>query len=294
MTDTRRVLGAPQRFRRRLQESAVRIGGLPLVGRFLTQLVHVNLLDTATRLAAQTFLTVFPVLFVLAAFAPTSLRNNMTDSLRTVLGLDPASLADFEQVFGASSHSARETTGGIGIVVTLLSATACSRVLQRLCERSWHLPHAGARVVAWRWLTWLLVWLAALLFQGRIHSAFGAGWGLGTVLSLIVGTLLWWWTQHLLLGGRVPWLPLLPGALLTSAGLVALAWGSKVYMPRALHRSINQFGPFGLVFTLFSWLIVIFTAVTLCVASGYVIATEERLARVLGTPMTDDAGTRPE
>jgi membrane protein len=292
MTDSRRALGAPQRIRRRLQETAVRIGGLPVVGRFLTQLVHVNLLDTATRLAAQTFLTVFPVLFVLAAFAPDSMRNNMTDSLRTVLGLGHTPLADFEQVFGAGSRSLRDTNGGIGIVVTLLSATACSRALQRLCERSWHLPHSGVRVVAWRWVAWLLVWLAALLFQGRIHSAFGAGWGLGTVLSLIVGTLLWWWTQHMLLGGRIPWLPLLPGALLTSAALVALTWVSKVYMPRAVDRSTTQFGPFGLVFTLFSWLIVIFTGITLCVATGYVIATEERLVQVLGTPVADDPGTQ--
>ncbi|WP_326847109.1 YhjD/YihY/BrkB family envelope integrity protein [Streptomyces kaniharaensis] len=262
---------------------------MPFVGRLLTQLVHVNVLDTATRMAAQIFLTAVPTVFILAAFAPDSARNNLVESLRGALGLRPTSLDEFQQIFNATSETVRDATGGIGIVVTLLSATACSRVLQRLCERSWHMSHTGARVAAWRWLAWLLVWLAALLFQGRIHAAFGAGSGLGTALSLVSGTLLWWWTQHVLLGGRIRWLPLLPGAVITGAGLLVFFWASKIYMPHAFDRSITQFGPFGLVFTLLSWLIMICVTITVCIATGYVVASEGHLARLLGTPSAENA-----
>jgi hypothetical protein len=162
--------------------------GTPFVKRLVAQLVHVNILDTATRLAAQTFLAALPLLFALAAFGPDSLRNNILESLRTVLGVHGESLDEVKRIFQAGSQNVQQTTGGIGIVMTLVSATVCSRVLQRLCERSWHLPRARALVAAWRWLSWLLVWLAALLFQGRIHAAFGAGSVLGTLLSLLVGT----------------------------------------------------------------------------------------------------------
>ncbi|MEV7775003.1 YhjD/YihY/BrkB family envelope integrity protein [Kitasatospora sp. NPDC086791] len=257
----------------------------PFLRRLAAQLVHIHVLDTATRLAAQVFLTAIPVLFVLAAFMPQEVRSTVTDSVRTALGFQGSSL---DEVKGAL-HPVGETVttdafGGIGILVTLLSATSCSRILQRLCERSWHLPHLSGRLAAWRWLTWLLVWLAALIVQGQVRSGFGAGDVLGVFLYLITATLLWWWTQHLLLGGRVPWLALLPGAGLTGAALTTLAWGSRIYVPRSLNRSVTQFGPLGLVFTLLSWLIVVFTAVTLGIGIGYVLASQGRLARLLGTP----------
>lgn len=257
----------------------------PFPRRLAAQLLHVHVLDTATRLAAQTFLTAIPVLFVLAAFMPDQVRSSVSDSLRTVLGLQGAPLDEIKDALHPRGDSSvTDTFGGIGILVTLLSATTCSRILQRLCERSWHLPHLAGRLAAWRWLAWLLVWLTALILQGQIRSGFGAGSGLGVVLYVITATLLWWWTQHLLLGGRVPWFPLLPGAALTGGALTVLAWVSRLYVPRSLNRSVTQFGPLGLVFTLLSWLIVVFTAVTLGIGIGYVLAGQGRLARLLGTP----------
>ncbi|MGW7583004.1 YhjD/YihY/BrkB family envelope integrity protein [Kitasatospora sp. NPDC054768] len=258
---------------------------VPFLRRLAAQLLHVHVLDTATRLAAQTFLTAIPVLFVLAAFMPQDVRNSVSESLRTVLGLQGQSL---DEIKGALHPSGQESTtdafGGIGIMVTLLSATSCSRILQRLCERSWYLPHLAGRLAAWRWLAWLLVWLTALILQGQVRSGFGAGTGLGVLFYLVTATLLWWWTQHLLLGGRIPWLPLLPGAVLTGAALTTLAWVSRLYVPRSLNRSVTQFGPLGLVFTLLSWLIVVFTAITLGIGIGYVVASQGRLARLLSTP----------
>ncbi|MFD8749975.1 YhjD/YihY/BrkB family envelope integrity protein [Kitasatospora sp. NPDC059577] len=257
----------------------------PFPRRLAAQLIHIHVLDTATRLAAQVFLTAIPVLFVLAAFMPDEVRTTVSDSVRTALGFQGSSLDEVKGVLQPEGNTATtDTFGGIGILVTLLSATSCSRILQRLCERTWHLPHLSGRLAAWRWLTWLLVWLAALVVQGQVRSGFGAGDALGVFLYLITATLLWWWTQHLLLGGRVPWLALLPGALLTGASLTALAWGSRLYVPRSLNRSVTQFGPLGLVFTLLSWLIVVFTAVTLGIGIGYVLAHQGRLVRLLGTP----------
>ncbi|WP_327655933.1 YhjD/YihY/BrkB family envelope integrity protein [Streptomyces sp. NBC_00483] len=257
---------------------------IPFVTRTARQIVSVRLLDSSTRLAAQAFLTAIPVLFVIAAFAPSAVREQLLDSSRTAIGLSDGSLAEVRQVYGVNDSTTRDTSGAVGVLVTLVSATACSRALQRVCERSWQLPPAGLRVVAWRWAVWLGVWLTAVLAQGVLRDGFGVGAWLGIPLSYVTSVLLWWWTQHLLLGSRVAWLPLLPGAVLTGIGVVTLSWASHLYMPRVLNRSLAQFGPFGLVFTLLSWLIVLFTVVCAGISVGYVVARERPVARVLRMP----------
>ncbi|MGY0017435.1 YhjD/YihY/BrkB family envelope integrity protein [Streptomyces sp. cg35] len=262
---------------------------MPFVPRMTRQIVAVNLLDSATRLAAQTFLTALPVVFVAAAFAPSAVRDQILSSLRGTLGLDGASLDQVRQVYAAGDAATRNATGVVGVLVLLVSATACSRALQRMCERAWHLPPAQFSLVAWRWLAWLAGWLVALVAQGLLRDGFGTGLWLGLPLWLLTCTALWWWTQHLLLGGRVRWLPLLPGALLTAVGVVGLSVASRVYIPRTLDRSLAQFGPLGMVFTALSWLIVLFTVVCAGIAAGYVIAHERPVARRLRTPAPDPA-----
>ncbi|GAA1364419.1 YihY/virulence factor BrkB family protein [Streptomyces beijiangensis] len=256
---------------------------MPFVGRVASQLTAVNIFDCATRLAAQAFLSAIPVLFVIGAFAPQAVRDQLVNSLRSVMGLGGATLDQVQGVLTADSGQIKDTSGSVGVLVTLMSATACSRALQRVCERSWHLRAAGLRLVMWRWVVWLVVLLAALIAQGALHDGFGVGVWLGLPLSLVASVLLWWWTQHLLLGARLPWLPLLPGALITGIAVVALSWGSRLYVPHTLQRSVDQFGPLGAVFTLLSWLIVFFACITVGIAFGYVVAHEQPFDRWLRT-----------
>jgi len=253
----------------------------PLLERFTRQMISVNILDSATRIGTQAFLTAIPVLFVIAAFAPPPVRDQLLASLRAVLGVQGATLDQVRLVYSPTNDDMRHAYGEIGILITLLSATACSRAVQRLCERSWHVTHASARVVAWRWLAWFSVWLITLVAQSAIRNGLGAGTWLGIPLSLCTSTLLWWWTQRLLLRGRVDWLPLLPGALLTAVGMLGLVWASKLYLPGTLNRSIAQFGPLGSVFTLLSWMIATCVVISIAIASGYVIAHERPFARLL-------------
>ncbi|MFD3696928.1 YhjD/YihY/BrkB family envelope integrity protein [Streptomyces sp. NPDC058646] len=265
----------------------------PLLGRVLDQIAVVRVLDCATRLAAQAFLGALPALFVIGALAPQWLQAQLVASIRSVLGLQDAALDQVREVYAGSDPTALAGTSGVGLVVTLLSATACSRALQSTCERSWHLPKAAARLAAWRWLVWLAVWLTALLFQGPLQTAFGVSRALGIVLAAVSGMLLWWWTQHLLLGGRVPWLPLLPGAVLAGAGVQLVALGSRIYMPGAVERSMREFGALGSVFVLLSWLIGLFFVITTAIAVGYVVAHEPWPARRLRTPAAPGSTDTP-
>ena len=259
----------------------------PVITHLLSHLISVNVLDSATRLAAQTFLTAVPLLFVVASVAPPALRDQLVDSVHGALGLSGGANAELSKAVqgtGAPSNELRQTTGVVGGLMVLISATACSRAMQRLCQRAWSLPKAGARVAAWRWIAWLGTWLFMFGVQGSLREGFGLGLWIGVPLLLVAEVAIWWWTQHLLLVARVPWLPLLPGALLTGAALTVLTSTAPLYMPQALNRSLAKYGSLGAVFTLLSWLITLCVVVTLCITAGAVVAREPWAAGRLGTP----------
>src|SRR5690348_1732476 len=59
----------------------------PVITHLMEHLISVNVLDSATRLAAQTFLTVVPLLFVVASIAPQALRDRLVTSVTDAFGL---------------------------------------------------------------------------------------------------------------------------------------------------------------------------------------------------------------
>lgn len=253
---------------------------LPGVAGLTSRLLSANLLDAATRLAAQAFLACVPLLFAIAAFTPQGVRDQLSDSLRAMFGLTGASEQQLQQVLTTSKNTtSRETSGIVGLLIALLSATSFSRAMTRVCERAWQLPRAGARIDAWRWVVWLLALVLIVFLQGPMRDGFGVGLWLGTPLIFILNTGVWLWTQHLLLAGRVPWLPLLPGALLASAATTALSLTARLYMPGALNRALAEYGSLGMVLALLSWLIVLSAAITFALTSGAILARETPLGR---------------
>ncbi|MEV5972719.1 YhjD/YihY/BrkB family envelope integrity protein [Streptomyces sp. NPDC051921] len=259
----------------------------PLITHLASHLISVNVFDSATRLAAQTFLTAVPLLFVVASVAPEELRDQFVASVNELFGLSGSAKDELDKALqgtGAPSDELRQTFGVVSGLMVLISATACSRAMQRLCERAWSLRGASARVAAWRWVAWLAAWMVMIGLQGGLRSGFGLGLWLGLPLVVLTEVGMWWWTQHLLLAARVPWLPLLPGAVLTGVALSVATSTASLYVPRALNRSLEKYGSLGAVFTLLSWLIALCVVVTLCVTAGAVIAREPWAARHLGTP----------
>ncbi|MEV7975635.1 YhjD/YihY/BrkB family envelope integrity protein [Streptomyces sp. NPDC086519] len=256
----------------------------PVVIHLADRMVSVSIFDTATRLAAQSFLAAVPLLFVFAAYAPPAIRDQLISSLRSVFGLTGPAEAQLQQLMEPQGESLRQTTGVIGGLMVLISATAVSRAVQRLCRRAWEIPRGGIRPVPWRWVAWLALWIVALVLQGALHDGFGLGAWLGIPVTFGVQVGLWWWTQHLLLDGGIGWKPLLPGAVITAIAFTALAVTAKLYMPGALNRALAGYGPLGSVFVLLSWLIVVCLAATLSISCGAVLAQEPFLAGPLGSP----------
>ncbi|GAA2231940.1 YhjD/YihY/BrkB family envelope integrity protein [Streptomyces indiaensis] len=257
--------------------------------RLLSRLSALNIVEGSVRLAAQAFITALPLLMTVAAFAPGWVQDLLSDSLRAVLGMHGDTLDELRQVFSATGTT-RNTAGAVSAVVTLVSATAFSRALQAVFERCWRLPRAPIRTAFWRWLLWLVVWLAYLLLQAPLRKGFGAGTVTGLVLSLISGTLLWWWSQHLLLGGRIGWRSLLPGALLAATGTVLLSLAARVLMPSLMERSLHEFGPLGPVFTFLSWLIAVFLVAVSGLALGEYVSSTPWYRTAAHSPAPGEAG----
>ncbi|WP_395365052.1 YhjD/YihY/BrkB family envelope integrity protein [Streptomyces sp. YH02] len=257
---------------------------LPVLSEIASRLLGGNLLDAGTRLAAQAFLAAVPLLFAVAAFAPASVRDQLRESLRAMFGLSGRSDVELRQVLdGSADDELRETTGVVGLVIALVSATSFSRAMARVCERAWALPRAKTRLAVWRWVVWLLALLLVVLVQGPLRNGFGAGLWVGVPVFFLVSAGIWMWTQHLLLAKRVPWLPLLPGAVLAAAATSALALTARLYMPAALNKALGEYGSLGLVLTMLSWLIVVCAAITFAFTIGAVLAQEPPLRHYLGS-----------
>ncbi|MFD7131998.1 YhjD/YihY/BrkB family envelope integrity protein [Streptomyces sp. NPDC059894] len=261
---------------------------LPVITRLVDRMMSVNILDSATRLAAQCFLTAVPLLFVVGAYAPTAVQEQLIASVSAVFGLTGDAEAQLQQAFQPPNDDLQQATGVVGGLMVLLSATAVSRAMQRLCKRAWAIPRAGTRIAAWRWLAWILLWLGFLLLQGPLRDGFGLGAWLGVPIVLVTQTVLWWWTQHLLLGGLIRWAPLLPGAVITAVAVAGLSVTAHFYMPRALGRALADYGSAGSVFVLLSWLIVVCVAIAVGITTGAVLSGEPFLAGRLGTPESRD------
>lgn len=256
----------------------------PVVTGLVDRMVSVNIFDSATRIAAQCFLTAVPLLFVVGAYAPTTVRDQVSASVSAVFGLTGQAADEVKQAFQPPDDDLRQATGLVGLLMVLLSATAVSRAVQRLCRRAWLLPRTGAKVAPWRWLAWIALWLGALVVQGLLHNGFGQGTGWGLPVILVMQAAMWWWTQHLLLAGVVHWAPLLPGAVLTAVAVSVLSVTAHFYMPRALNRALADYGSAGSVFVLLSWLIIMCVAVAISLSAGAVLSQEPFLRRRLGTP----------
>ncbi|MFE0451762.1 YhjD/YihY/BrkB family envelope integrity protein [Streptomyces sp. NPDC058914] len=255
-----------------------------MITRLVDRMVSVNIFDSATRLAAQCFLTAVPLLFVIGAYAPTAVQEQLVSSVSAVFGLTGDTKAQLEQAFQPPNDDLQQATGLVGGLMVLLSATAVSRAMQRLCKRAWAIPRAGTRIAPWRWVAWIVLWLAVLVVQGPLRDGFGLGAWLGVPIVLATQTVLWWWTQHLLLGGLLRWAPLLPGAVITAVAVTVLSVTAHFYMPRALDRALAEYGSAGTVFVLLSWLIGVCVVIAVSITTGAVLSGEPFLAGRLGTP----------
>jgi membrane protein len=243
--------------------------------------VEVQGVDRAMALAAQAFSALIPLLIVYSAVVSRGEGQSFADSLIDRFDLDGAAATTVRQAF-TSSQTVEDGVSLLGLLLLLISALSFTRGLQRLYERTYGLSALGMRN-SHRGLEWLALVVVYTSARPLVAGLF-ASTALRISASLVLAAALWTATPYLLLGGRVSWRRLLPGALLTAFGMSVLATSSVIWFPRTVASSADQFGSMGVAFALLSWLVAAAFVLVATATGGAVVSERRRVSR---------AGRRP-
>ncbi|MFD9003318.1 ribonuclease BN [Streptomyces sp. NPDC059582] len=200
--------------------------------------------------AALGFLTLSPLLIVVSA-ADAAKGQGFAQWLGDWLGVSAPARRDIEHLFALPGEAWRTTTA-LGLALLTVFGLSFGTMLQNGYESIWDLPPTR-----W-WAQWRhVLWLGALI--GVLYlSAISPPWRDSPArgfVAVIIGTLFFWWSQRLLLAGRISWAALFPGAVATVVGLLGLRVFSRFVFSPLIASSAVTYGPFGTVLVIQSWLV---------------------------------------
>lgn len=238
----------------------------------LDRLVQIQFVDRAIALGSLAFTAMVPLLVIVGAYAPGS--DGIAEALIDRFHLSGTTAALLEEVF-TQPPGAHGAISGVGVLLLVGSALSFTRGLQRLYEMAWRLDTRGWKgtVAGLKWLALAALW-AGLFTSARTWLLDHTGPLLSLVIALATGTVLWLVTPFVLLDGRVRWRHLLPTALLTAIGMLALSVSSVVYMPEAIADSADRYGSIGIAISLVSWLVGTGFVLVFCAAIGAILGGE--------------------
>ncbi len=275
--------------RERIRRTRERFEASP-AGRLQRRIVEVQLTKQALLLAALALMLVIPALITLAAVLPLGTEDGALGGFALRLGLTPEATHDLQQLFPTRT-TVRNASTWIGATLTVVLTVRWPMALQRAYEIVWGLPFGGLRSLG-RPLLWLAGAVAVVGVAALVDPLLsGVAWlvallALGT--PLVIG---WaWWTQYLLLGGRIPWRPLLPGAVVIGVGVVGLRLCADVVLSPAISIHYREYGPLGIVFVMLSW----FVAFSVVLLGGAVVGHLFVVSRALTPAASAPDGSDPD
>jgi membrane protein len=268
---TERLEGAKESALARAQRAPRPV--LRIAATFLHDLLAIEPFDRAMTLAAQAFVSIFPLLITWVAFFDNGTEDvgsqfaeklHLSESVATVL--DQSLPADTD---------ASTTFGVISLLIVLISATSLSRALGRMYAKAWHVAPSGWGD-GWRWLVVIVAICATAVATQYLSQSTDIVTEAGDlVLIFLVSTTLYAWMPWLLLMRRVSILRLLPAAALMGIGSAVLSLAGQLYLPHALKIGAEHFGAFGLAFAFIGWLFVLSFVLIVATVLGAVIVQDK-------------------
>ncbi|MEW2632894.1 YhjD/YihY/BrkB family envelope integrity protein [Streptomyces sp. NPDC048389] len=215
---------------------------------------ELELLHRAMGFAALGFLTLVPLLVVVAAADPGG-GQGFARWMSQALGLAGSSQNEVERLFGMPGQALQRTTA-FGLAALVVFGLTFGSAVQTTYEKVWELPAARWHTM-WRHVVWLGMLIGYLFFfvstplpgDSVVSSVVGA-------VGDLTGTILFFWSsQRLLLCGRVRWRALLPGSLATAVAMLGLRVFSQLVFSPLIASNAVTYGPFGTVLVVQSWLV---------------------------------------
>jgi membrane protein len=238
----------------------------------LDRLVQIQFVDRAIALGSLSFTALFPLLVIVAAYAPGS--DGLADALIERFHLSGETADLLRSAFDQPSD-VQGAVSVIGVLLLFGSALSLTRGLQRLYELAWRLRTRGMRgtTAGLKWLLIVIVWVTAFGWA-RDWLVDHTGALVSLIIALAGNGALWLITPFVLLDGRVELRRLFPTAALTALGMTAASVASVIYMPEAIGTSASRYGSIGIAMALVSWLVGIGFVLTGCAAVGAVLGGE--------------------
>ena len=258
-----------------------RTGWMVARGRHLVARIgQLELLDRSYTLAAQTFVTLLPLILAVATAVASPGSNLVAQEFIKRFGLVGAAARSVEELIQVRS----EGIYWIGLALTLYAAFTLSKRASRAYNAVWGSPQLPIRD-QWRSLVWILVQLVLIIMVTELR---GFSRESGPVLALLAGVvILVAWagaevlTQTLLTRGHVARRRILLAAIFVTIGRLGIVVWSGLFLTRSMVRQAEAYGPIGVVFALFSGLLIYWV----------VLLGSTLLAAVLTDP---DVGAGPE
>jgi membrane protein len=215
---------------------------------------EVELMHRAMGFAALGFLTLVPLLIVVAAADPAS-GQGFARWLGQALGVSEASQDEVQRLFGLPGATLQRTTA-FGLAALTVFGLTFGSAVQTGYEKVWDLPTARWHTM-WRHVVWLALLVFSLVVFASTPVPTDAVWVtiLGALADLIGTCIFFLLSQRVLLGGRVRWRALLPGSVATAVGLLGLRVFSQLVFSPLIASTAVTYGPFGTVLVIQSWLV---------------------------------------
>jgi len=261
------------------------------------RLLENEFIDRSVALGAKAFISFFPTIIVVAAFAPPSIRNSILSTIAHRAGLSGAGLETVKGAFATASDT-RKATGILGLVFTIFYINSFTTALSRVYTRAWRRPPLGAVAKYTFGIQWLLGVLAYFAIIGALRAALsGPATVLFAVVAVAAAIALWWVTPWIMLQRQVRFRVLGPTGILTGVAFIVYGATASLWMPTTVSNNQHQFGFFGVALSLTTWLSGAATIIVVGACVGPVAADDAgivgRLTRGVGRTDTLVPGAAP-
>lgn len=220
----------------------------------------INGTDRALSVGARAFVAVVPLVMLLTSKITVHGESLIAHRLIATYHLQGTAAAAVKALFNAPAG--RTSQGWFAFILSILfgviGALALTGAMQRTFEAAWGLKPLGVKgkVFGIGGVAAILVEILLLSLIGTVVRGLGGGI-VHLVVRLVVATVFWLVISWLLVGRRIGWRRLVPGAMVSGVGSVLVHFVSGVYMPRVIATNAASYGAIGITFAILTWLYVI-------------------------------------